>query len=673
MKRKFILTVVSVVAVASLAVAQDSLSDARRWHEIGPSGSGVSSLNPSPSNADVVYAVADDKGLYRSLDGGRTWRDFWIGEHTHNMHAVGLSVDDPNLIYAIRSGFAFQLHRSEDGGGSWERIPIRSDQVMYGDPYPRRIAVPTGAPSVIVYSGGGGLYRSDDRGDSWTTINGITAHFVEADPYRSGTVWLSGPISTLVSSDTGITWTEVPGMRGVIDMAFDPHDGDHILATASTGSPVYGEATLHRSFDGGETFSEVETSAPIFRGLSFDPDLPGVVYGASGVSGGDAGLYRSQDGGESWDRLERRALTGWTGMDVAIVGGNRPGVLAASAQGMASSEDGGISWQDANQGMPGPQIVNIKSLGPESPMLVASTFNGIFHSPDFGRTWWRSSGDVEEFHGGRWDPVVVDPKDPGKAYTVRTYLFRSDDGGRSFRKVSDERYLKSFQVDPHNSSRWFAASEFSGRLLRSIDEGQSWEEIGAEIEEYVDQYLLDPLNPGVVLVIDGHYSPNLYRSTDGGDSFEKIQLDGYFAFDRAELRYDPTTPHRVYGDRLVSEDGGFTWTERRYLPSDPVPLFPKPFVVDPVQADTLYGFLFYGIQWPDRVEYVREMVRSVDAGESWELFTKEGLPDDAYLTSLEVDRSGTYLYATVASEGRAHVYRILLRIPGPRQAGGRVP
>ncbi|MCL6553162.1 MAG: exo-alpha-sialidase [Firmicutes bacterium] len=145
-------------------------------------------LEPSPEDRDVVYAGVEDAALFRSTDGGATWRELpalrrhrtapaWApGAGGMGLHSILLAPDRPGRLHVAIS--AAGVFRSDDGGQAWA-VANRGLRAPYlADPEPEagycvhKIAMHPSRPDTLFAQKHYGVYRSDDAGTSWTRISG---------------------------------------------------------------------------------------------------------------------------------------------------------------------------------------------------------------------------------------------------------------------------------------------------------------------------------------------------------------------------------------------------------------------------------------------------------------------------------------------------------------------
>lgn len=248
-------------------------------------------LEPSPGDADTVFAGVEDAALFRSTDGGGTWSEM-NGLRTHStgdrwqpgaggmcLHTILIDPSNPNRMYvAISAAGAF---RSDDGGSSWH--------------------VATG-----------GLY-SDFLPDPEADV-GHCVHNLAMHPSRPDTVFMQKHWDVCRSDDAGESWTEVSGNLPS-DFGFPilvhPHEPETIyvvpIKSDSEHYPPDGKLRVYRSRTGGEEWEPLTAGLPqedcyvdILRdAMCADTLDPAGVY--FGTTGGQ--IYASPDGGDSWQAI----------------------------------------------------------------------------------------------------------------------------------------------------------------------------------------------------------------------------------------------------------------------------------------------------------------------------------------------------------------------------------
>ena len=274
------------------------------WTKVGfEKSERISSIVINPNNTDEMYvgvlgalwSDSEDRGVYKSLDGGKTWdKILYVGPSTGAADVI-MDPNNPSVLYTSmwefrRSGWDFTsggrtsaLYKSTDSGKTWDKIHTGFPEGDLG-----RITVAI-APSDtnILYAvletgekATNGLWKSSDTGNSWEHLNndfGLTVrpfYFsrITIDP-KNPDVVVKGGLNGSISRDGGNTFKSLGNMHSDIhDVVFDINNSD-VLYSGTDGG-------MYRSWDGGTTFEIVE-NLPLsqFYHISVDNETPYNVYG----------------------------------------------------------------------------------------------------------------------------------------------------------------------------------------------------------------------------------------------------------------------------------------------------------------------------------------------------------------------------------------------------------
>ncbi|HKK08151.1 MAG TPA: glycosyl hydrolase, partial [Gemmatimonadota bacterium] len=258
----------------------------------------ISAIRVDPRDPDVVYVAAQgpvyetssERGVYKSTDGGTTWKKVLYVDSTTGPSDLSMDMTNPRILYAamwdhhrypwtIRSGPASSIWKTTDGGGHWTKLTkglpdhMGKIGVSVSRADPERVWANVEADS-------GGLYRSDDGGRSWKWVNKdrvlrARAWYytkVFADPQDANTVYvLNAPV--LRSVDAGKSFERVPVPHGdTHDLWIDPDD-DATLINGNDGGAIV-------SFNAGKSWSteDNQPTAQFYR-VNVDDEFPYHVYG----------------------------------------------------------------------------------------------------------------------------------------------------------------------------------------------------------------------------------------------------------------------------------------------------------------------------------------------------------------------------------------------------------
>ncbi|MGB5527416.1 MAG: glycosyl hydrolase, partial [Gemmatimonadota bacterium] len=269
--------------------------------------------------------------------------------------------------------------------------------------------------------------------------------------------------------NAGVTWKPIfdsYGSYSIGTVTVDP--ADPLVVWVGTGennsqrSVGYGDG-LYKSVDGGRSFDlmGLEQSEHIAKILVDPRDSDVVLVAAQGplwASGGDRGVFRTADGGETWDLvLEIDEDTGVTDL---LMDPRNPDVLYAAAyqrrrhvwtlinggpgSGVYKSLDGGVSWKQANKGLPGGDKGRIGlAMSPQNPDVLyaiveaADGKSGFFRSSDRAKSWSRQS-DYVASSPQYYQELVADPHRFDRVYSLDTRTQVTEDGGKTWSRLGGE-------------------------------------------------------------------------------------------------------------------------------------------------------------------------------------------------------------------------------------------
>jgi photosystem II stability/assembly factor-like uncharacterized protein len=510
----------------------------------------VGAIAVSESDPNVIYAgtgeacirndVSHGDGVYRSTDGGQTWKNVGLID-TRHIARIRIHPTNPDLVYVAAFGHAFGTNsqrgvfRSADGGGSWEHILFKSEKAgaadLSMDPSNPRIlyaSIWEGYRSFWEVSSGGpdsGLYRSGDGGDTWVELtdnpgmpSGLKGRIgVAASPAKPGRVWAlveAEEGGLLRSDDSGATW-EMLNTDGEIKGRAWYYS--HIFAHPTDSETVWSLCWLAwKSNDGGRTFEQVTTPHDDNHDLWIDPQNPNRM-----IEGNDGGACVSYNGGTTWSSIYNQLTSQFYHM---TTDNQFPYRVYATQQDNSAisvpsqSHIGAILWGDSylvGSSESGHIAVNPDNSNVVYSGAIGSTPGGgapilrYDHSTKQVRAvtvWPEGSGSwppKEQKYRFSWSfPLCFSPHDAGVLYTAANIVFRSTDEGSSWEPISPdltrddptkqelsggpitaeggaiEMYctISAFAESPHEQGVFWAGSD-DGLVHLSRDAGESWEDV----------------------------------------------------------------------------------------------------------------------------------------------------------------------------------------------------
>jgi photosystem II stability/assembly factor-like uncharacterized protein len=275
----------------------------------------VKALVADPRRSGIIQA-GTDAGLYKSGDGGATWRLLDTPMRGSMVWSIAIDPVEPRVMFAgTGTPSKPSIYRSTDDGQSWEHLPVEiaAECPAVGTPRPTAIAVdPTDHRHVWVGLEVDGDRHSADGGDTWTRVNGQLPN-----PDVHSVLVVAGPPKTILtvvnddvwrSTDDGQTWQPARA-REVFPwhyprwIAVKPGDPRTLFVTVGDTTPGR-IGTVMRSSDAGVTWQSlglpVSPNSAMWT-VSMAASAPDTVFAASRYGY----LYRSDDGGDSWRKLWR--------------------------------------------------------------------------------------------------------------------------------------------------------------------------------------------------------------------------------------------------------------------------------------------------------------------------------------------------------------------------------
>ena len=306
---------------------------------------------------------------------------------------------------------------------------------------------------------------------------------------------------------------------------------DYSILVGTTG------AGLFHSADSGENWRRIGSPFPgesQIRALAVDPKNSNVVY-----AGADNGIYRTEDSGMNWAKLDS-PMDGLKIWAIAINPSDPNTIFAGTSPPfLFRTRDGGKSWeklsaaiaQECAIGLPRITALVVDPVDSDT-VLAGVEIDGVYRSRDGGDTWNQVQGITNpDIHGmafslGEQKTVLV---------STPREIFASKDDGETFQSLMTSSslpmpYCRWVAVKPDNPEVLFvangdAAVGNTGTIRRSTDGGQSWEErpLPVEPNSPVWNFATNPADPELILA-NSVYG-ELYRTQDGGDTWDKIKKE----------------------------------------------------------------------------------------------------------------------------------------------------
>lgn len=544
-----------------------------------------------PSNPDValvgalgnLWAASEDRGVYRTEDGGRTWRKVLYVDDVTGVVDMARDAVDPNTVYAaayqrLRQPWGFNgggpgsgIFRSTDGGRTWTRA---TDGVPAGDK--GRIGVAASARTgglayaVVEHDDAGGIYRTTDGGATWermSDMNSRPAYYssLYVDPTNDDRLYLLTRWF-YQSEDAGRTWRTMPteptydvGLKGDYHaMWIDPGDSRHFY--------LAGDGGLYQTWDRGATYVPYE-NIPISQlyGIGLDDRAPYWVYGGF------------QDV-HSWQApTQTRHYLGIAPEDWAEIGFNDGVEHDVDIDGpryvYSNAVGGDLTLVDALNGDrrqipptagPGEPELRFEWITPgTASKITAGTYyygaQGLMITRDHGTTWTGTEDLTRDIDRDTLTIMGVRGSAP---------MLSKNDGQSDFSAIS------AVAESPLDAQVLWAGTD-DGNVQVSRDGGRTWTEVGRNLPGAPDGAYVSRIGPSragagaAYVAVDDHrrgdFRPYVYRTDDFGAAWTSIAAglpaDGSVRF----VGEHPDRPGAVFVGTehalWFSPDRGTTWNQ----------------------------------------------------------------------------------------------------------------
>ncbi len=646
---------------APLPVADSFLLSKTKYRLIGPFRGGRSAaVCGDYRQKNTFYAGTTGGGVWKTIDGGSNWKNISDKYFGGSIGAVAIAPSDPTILYVgagentLRGNVSegFGLWRTDDGGRSWRNLGLKDTRHII------RIIIHPKNPDVVWVAATGhlfgnneerGIFKTTDGGKTWRRVlfsdGGSGAADLVMEPGNPQVFYAStwtvkrtpyslesgGSGSALwKSTDGGETWAKLndkkgfPGkpLLGIIGIAVAPSNPDRVYAIVESE-----KGGLFKSDDGGESWVNVSTDQNIrqrawyFSKIFVDPKNADLVYALN------VQFWKSTDGGKTFKSIstphgDHHDL--WIDPE----DGNR--MVVADDGGAQVSFDGGSNWS-TYQNQPTAQFYRV-STDNHFPYRILgaqqdnSTVRISSRSPrgDINQTDWTSTAGFESGY------VVADPQNPDIVYggNYSGFLSRYDHKTGENRAVSvwpDDplgggadvmkyRFQWNFPIffSPHNPKKLYAAANV---LFATENEGASWTALGGDLTTN---------------------DKTRQRASGGPITKDNTGVEVYctiFTACESVLEQDLLWTGSDDGLIHVSKDGGKNW--ENVTPKDVAGQWMMWNCVetDPFRKGTAY---FAGTRYKSD-DYTPYLYKTEDYGKSWQRITA-GIPATHFTRCIRADK-----------------------------------
>ncbi len=631
------------------------------FRSIGPAltSGRISDIAVHPNDYSTYFVTAASGGVWKTTNAGTTWAPVFDSQGSYSIGCVALDPNNPHVVWigtgennSQRSvGYGDGVYRSEDGGKSWKNVGLKKSEHIG-----KIVIDPKNSNSVYVAAqgplwgpgGDRGLYKTTDAGKTWNAILTISENTgvsdIVVDPrdpnylivssyQRRRHVWTlidGGPESKLYrTNDGGKSWDTLrsglpSGDVGRIGLAMSPVNPDVVYAIIELPE---GKGGVYRSVDRGASWekrSDYITSSPqYYQELYCDPVDVYRVYIMDTI------LMVSDDGGKTWKPLGNRHRhvddhAMW------IDPKDTRHYLVGGDGGLYESFDRGATW-NFKENLPVTQFyrVSVDHAEPFYNVYGGTQDNSSLGGPS--RTT-KADGIMNEdwffTHGGDGFESQIDPEDPNIVYAQAQYgdLVRFDKKSGEELSIQpqpgkdEEPYRWNWDspllISPHNHKTIFFAANI---LFKSEDRGSTWKKISGDLTRRIDRNKLSVM--GKIWDVDA-VAKNASTSFYGNIvALAESPL-------KAGVMYVGTDDGLIQ----ITEDDGQNWRKIEKFPGVPETTYVSCVCASQHNKDIVYA----SFDNHKRADFKPYILKSTDNGKTWKSITSN-LPENGPVYTIVED------------------------------------
>ena len=639
----------ALLMLSSLVAAQEMTDSALvaglKFRSLGPAltSGRISDFAVHPSSNKIYYVATSSGGVWKTENAGTTFKPVFDSQGSYSIGCVTLDPNNPSLVW-VGTGennnqrsvaYGDGIYKSEDGGVTWKNMGLRdSEHIAKIIVDPRNSQVVYVAAIGPLWRSGGerGVYKTEDGGKNWKPVLTIDEHTgvtdLVMDPRDPNVLYAAahqrarhvftyvggGPGSGIhKSTDGGKSWQKVnKGLPAVdlgrIGLAIAESDPEVLYAIVEASE---GKSGFYRSLNRGASWhkqSDYVTSGNYYQEIVVDPKDALKIYAM------DTWMHMSNDGGKTFKKVPetfKHVDNHCHWIDPQDTGH----MLSGCDGGIYETWDHGATWQfKAN--LP---VIQFYKVSVDNDLPFYNIYGGTQDNFSLGGPSRSISGqgiinsDWYITHGGDGFETQIDPNDPNIVYSQSQYggLVRYD------RKNGEEKGIQPQERQGEKEYRWnwdaplaishhkperlyFAAN----KLFRSEDRGDSWKVISDDLTTQTDRNKLT--------IMGRVWSVDAVAKNQSTSPYGTIVAFSESPFDEKVL-YVGTDDGLIQ----VSVDGGQTWTRIAKIKGVPQGTYVNALWASQHDASTVYA-CFNRHKYGDFKPYV---FKSTDRGSTWRSVT----------------------------------------------------
>lgn len=625
----------------------------------------ISDIAVHPGHKSTWYVAVASGGVWKTTNRGTTWIPIFDNQGAYSIGCVAVDPNNPLVVWvgtgennSQRSvGYGDGVYKSLDGGKTWKNMGLKNSEhigKILIDPRDSQVVFVAVQGPLWAPGGDRGLYKSTDGGKSWSAVLTISENTgvtdVLFDPrnpdllyaaayQRRRHVWTlinGGPEAAIYKSlDGGATWTKLAGGLpagdlGRIGLAISPIDPHVVYALIEAEGDAGG---FYRSADQGESWEKRSSygsgSPQYYQEIFADPHAFDRLYSM------DTPLMVTDDGGKTWNNVEGK----YKHVDnhaLAFDPQDPEYLLIGCDGGLYESFDRTKTW-NFKANLP---VTQFYKLCVDNDFPFYNVYGGTQdNNTQGGPSRTRSAQGITNSDwfitvGGDGFKPQVDPEDPNIVYSQYQYggLRRYDKKSGALINIQPQpgrddpplrwNWDSPLLISPHSRTRLYFAAN---RLYRSEDRGNSWEAVSPDLTRQIDRNKLKVM--GKIWSVDA-VSKNASTSFYGNIvSLAESPL-------REGIIYAGTDDGLIQ----VTEDGGKTWRRIESFPGIPEMTYVADIEPSLHHVDTVFA-VFNDHKMGDFKPYV---LKSTDRGQTWTSITGD-LPERGPAWALAEDHGNENL------------------------------
>lgn len=543
------------------------------WKHLGPNdaigGTNMGRVNAiafEPGNANVIYIGTPDGGVWKTEDGGATWKTKFDKQPTLSTGDVVIDANDKKIVYVATSDsygygvpfwggtYSVGVRKSTDGGDTWTRMGLRWN--VGQNRTIRRLAIHPSDGKILLAATSDGVFRTTDGGATWKQVVTANAYDAEFQP-NDGNIAYVTTTEVLKSTNAGATFSALSatcsGQRYSLKVAKSAPNTVYTLCSSAS-------AVVQKSTNAGSTWTTTSAPGASLYGyydtvLAVSPVDDKVVY----VAGFD--MAKTTNGGSSWSSVPTAGHV--DNHYIEFFPGSGTSLLVGDDGGIFKSTNSGATWSSLNKGLSITQYYDL-GISKTNPAVM------VLGAQDNGNMKY-NGGMFTNITGADGMRDFVDWSNANVIYASTQYASfnRSNNGGAAFTSIdtpSSGAWEAPWQQDPTTANTIYAGTD---KVYKSTNQGTTWTAISGVL-------------PGVGLFQELRVAPSdtkriyagggtkLYTTDNGGTSWKDITAGLPVASNyitdidvgdkNAELVYVSFSGYNAGQKVYKSKDGGSTWT-----------------------------------------------------------------------------------------------------------------